>query len=124
MTKKYKCRFFFDYSSGGCLWLDNIQDHDKFSNPIDARIYDLKGNLLYNPEDLLPLSKETFLLIEELDRLYLESFDRDYSQKHYHWKQSQYDDFNYKVDVLFNKIKNELEKDFEIINEQEKIMLN
>ena len=122
MKKKYKFRFFFDYDSGGCLWAGNVETANKFENPADATIYDLKGNILYNPSAFLPLSQETFLLIEELNLLYKEIIKAEFTQEVSSSIKKQSIEFNNKVEVLFNSIKNELTDDFEIINEQKKLL--
>lgn len=123
MKKKYKFRFFFDYGSGGCLWAGNVETASKFENPADATIYDLKGNILYNPSNFLTLSKETFLLIEELNFFYKEIIKEEFTQESSSSIKKQSIEFNNKVKVLFNKIKKELGNDFEIINEQKEVIL-
>lgn len=57
MKKKYKFTFSFDFGAGGCLWLDNDAAWDNFGNPADATLYDLNGNITYDPSKSLPLSK-------------------------------------------------------------------
>lgn len=112
MEKKYKLRFGFEFGSGGCLWSANDNTFKDFQNPIDVVIKDMNGNILYNPIEKIPLSFETLKEIEILDEKYYKYLNQDNPNdtiivdKELFIKEAKF---------LFEKIKKELQDDFEII---------
>lgn len=109
---KYELKFFFDFGAGGCLWPSNKLALDAFDSPADAVIRDLEGNIIYSPLEKLPLSKETLSEIEKLDTQYFNYLNQDNPSETVIFDR---ENFLVQSKNLFNKIKKELEKDFEII---------
>lgn len=112
MKKKYEFKFFFDFGAGGCLWPSNQLALETFDRPADAVIKDLQGKVIYNPLEQLPLSKETLSHIQKLDAQYFNYLNQDNPSETIIFDKEL---FLVQAKDLFNQIKKELEKDFEII---------
>jgi hypothetical protein len=112
MIKKYELKFYFEFGAGGCLWASNKLALETFDSPADAVIKDLEGKVIYNPLEKLPLSKETLSEIEKLDAQYFKYLNQDDPSETIIFDK---ETFLVQAKNLFNKIKKDLEKDFEII---------
>ena len=112
MSKKYEFKFFFEFGAGGCLWPSNKKAIDEFTSPADAKILNLKGQLIYNPLEKLSLSKETLLTIEELDQKYYSYLNQEDPTETVIFEK---ENFLKSAKSLFKQIKKELGDEFEII---------
>lgn len=114
----YRLRFFFDYSSGGCLWPDNEAAYEKYGvGALDAETYDLNGKV--NQEARIKLPNSTKQKILKLEKLYSESLNWEDPGGASMWDKSQWDNFYSWTRELHKEISNILGDDFEIIYQHE-----
>lgn len=107
--QKYRVRFFFDYSAGGCLWAANEKTFKDFGcGPIDKLI----------AEKTKKISMQTLKQIDNLDAEFSQSINSADPSGPSLWGQKENKAWSKKVDALLHVLKNELADDFEIIDEQ------
>ena len=90
---KQKLRFFFDYN-GACLWNNGAINHELLPISTD-------------------LANELNALCDEFDA----KIDWNCPLSSIPWTQEQDDSFKHRATVVYEKLKTELESDYEIINE-------
>jgi hypothetical protein len=99
---KYVLRFFFDAGSGICFWSANEAAKLRFDYPVEV--------------ERLPLSASTQTAVNELLRLYDESFDWKNPAGPAPWTADQQKQFNLKVMETLKTAIKELGPDFEVID--------
>ncbi len=108
MEAKYRIRFFFDHGSGTCLWSGNDLTRKKF-------------NYAILPEKL-PLSMETTKRANDLVDWYDQPMNLNYPPHPSLWRQEECDRFNKAVEELICLLKTELGDEFELVNEDRKMV--
>lgn len=108
MEQKYRIKFFFDYGSGTCFWSGNAKIKAKFGYPIKP--------------DELPLSLESIKKVKKFLEWYDQSLNPEYPSDPGRWRQEECNRFNDGVKQLFETVKRELGENFELCQEQPKLM--
>jgi hypothetical protein len=98
---KYQIKYWFEHG-GGCLWPTNESTEQKFGQPIN--------------EKKLPLSKETIVELDRLEKTYRSYLDWDYPPNPSPWTEEQKLDFLIRAQKLYYVMQRELGPDFEITN--------
>jgi hypothetical protein len=109
--KPFQVRFFFDYGAGGCLWSNNDKTYQYFGfGPIDKLIYTKIGSISF----------DTLELINKLDHKNATYINQNNPSGQSLWTQEECDDFNNLVEILLDRLKNEIGRYFIIIDKQPK----
>lgn len=110
-------RFFFDYGAGGCLWAGDAETRASLGvGPLDAGPFGLDG-LALSPSRLR-LSETARRLRDQLDFQHSCYLNPLYPPDPSLWSQPLCDQFNADVDRLLALLRQELEKDYNILDEQ------
>ena len=116
MTKD-ALRFFFDYGAGGCLWAGDAETRASLGvGPLDAGTFGLGGRALSPPK--LRLSETVRRLRDQLDFQHSCYLNPLYPPGPSLWSQALCDQFNADVDRLLALLRQELDHDYNILDEQ------
>jgi len=100
--EKYKIRFFFDYG-GPCFWCASDRAYEKWGYPIEI--------------EQLPLSDDLKRELNDLDREYRSYFNIEYLPDPLSWTKEQEVRFIAKTNTIYERVKNELGEEYEVVNE-------
>ncbi|MCZ7480039.1 MULTISPECIES: hypothetical protein [Rhizobium/Agrobacterium group] len=110
-------RFFFDYGAGGCLWAGDSETCARLDvGPVDAAFFGLDGQMPSKPK--LVLSETAQQLRDRLDFEHSGYLNPLYPLDPSLWTQGVCDRFNTDVDKLLVLLRQELEADYSIVDEQ------
>lgn len=114
-------RFFFDYGAGGCLWAGNAATLDRLDvGPVDAAIFDLDGRV--RKPARVELSETAQTLRDQLDFEHSGYLNPRYPLDPSLWSQTLCDRFNANVDRLLALLREEIGRDYDIVDEQIRYM--
>ncbi len=114
-------RFFFDYGAGGCLWAGNAASRDRLDvGPVDAASFDLDGRV--RKPARVELSETAQTLRDQLDFEHSGYLNPMYPLDPSLWSQTLCDRFNANVDRLLTLLREEIGRDYDILDEQIRYM--
>ena len=99
--EKYQLRFFFEHA-GPCFWGANDKTTERYGYAIEANALSLSDNL--------------FDELNDLDKEYATIINWDSPADPSPWTKEQKTDFIARANIVYERIKNELGDDYEVIN--------
>ena len=107
--EKYKLRFFFEYF-GPCFWSANDRAREKYGYPIETEV--------------LPLSIDLKSELNKLGDEYVTCINWDSPADPSPWTKEQEACFMARTNAAYERVKNELGSEYEVINEAVKTIAN
>ena len=99
---KYQLSFWFEHG-GFCIWGKNDEAKEKYGYAIENHA--------------LPISEDLTKEINDLENEYATYLDWDCPQDPSPWTKEHKQDFLNKANIVYKRLKSELDSDFEIVNE-------